>query len=367
MKMDWDEGPRVEGPYGPYRQSERKPIYKEAADKLIAQGVAYPCFCTPEELDVKRAEAEAAGLDPKYDGTWRDADPVEVKKKMDAGEPYTIRFKVPEGKVVSIEDVVRGTVTWHAEDCLGDFIILRSNGMPVYNFCVAVDDASMKITTVVRAEEHLSNTLRQLLVLEAMGHPHPTYAHCSLILGSDRSKLSKRHGAASVQQFSDLGFLPAAMMNYLANLGWNDGTDKEIYTPEELIAAFDLSRVVKSAAVFDMDKLKWVNAQHLKLLPEGELERLVCKHLTAPATGEAMFSPGLTDAATLFVAQGVKLAKKDMEVINDAQPLMEKCFGYVFCYTTTSSSSLFLVCDLSLSLSLSSSIYCCLLTFSDTT
>merc|ERR1711871_1820397 len=125
MQMKWDEGPEIDGPFGPYRQSERKDIYKEVADKLISQGMAYPCFCTPEELDKKREEAEAAGVDPKYDGTWRDADPEEVKKKMDAGEPYTVRFKVPEGKVVSIDDVVRGTVTWNAEDCLGDFIILR--------------------------------------------------------------------------------------------------------------------------------------------------------------------------------------------------------------------------------------------------
>ena len=156
--MDWDEGLVVDGPFGPYRQSERTDIYKEAADKLMAAGMAYPCFCTPEELDQKREEAEAAGLDPKYDGTWRDADPVEVQKRLDAGEPYTIRFKVPEGKTCSINDVVRGTVTWQAEDCLGDFIILRSNGFPVYNFCVAVDDANMQITTVIRAEEHLSNT-----------------------------------------------------------------------------------------------------------------------------------------------------------------------------------------------------------------
>ena len=319
----------VDGPYGPYRQSERKDIYKVEADKLIAQGQAYPCFCTPEELDKKREEAEAAGLDPKYDGTWRDADPAEVKKRMDAGEPYTVRFKVPEGKVVSIADVVRGTVTWNAEDCLGDFIILRSNGMPVYNFCVAVDDANMKITTVVRAEEHLSNTLRQMLVLEAMGYPAPTYAHCSLILGSDRSKLSKRHGAASVQQFSDLGFVPAAMMNYLANLGWNDGTDKEIYSPEELVEAFDLSRVVKSAAVFDMDKLKWVNSQHLKALPEQDLVKLVTAFLTAPPEGhgEPMFSGDAAGVST-FVTQGVKIAKKDLEVVNDAKPLIEKCLSY---------------------------------------
>ena len=273
--MNWDEGPEIEGPFGPYRQSERKVIYKKYAEQLIADGKAFRCFCTEEELDAKRAAAEAAGVDPKYDGIWRDADPAEIQKKLDAGEPYTVRFRVPEGKVVSIDDVVRGKVTWDADASLGDFIILRSNGMPVYNFCVAVDDANMQITHVIRAEEHLTNTLRQMLILEALGCKAPTYAHCSLILGQDRSKLSKRHGATSVAQFAEQGFLPQAMMNYLANLGWNDGTPKEIYTPAELVDAFDLSRIVKTPAMFDMDKLRWVNGQHLKTIPRPELEVLV--------------------------------------------------------------------------------------------
>ena len=275
MNMNWDEGPEIEGPFGPYRQSERKVIYKKYAEQLIADGKAFRCFCTEEELDAKRAAAEAAGVDPKYDGIWRNADPAEIQKKLDAGEPYTVRFRVPEGKIVSIDDVVRGKVTWDADASLGDFIILRSNGMPVYNFCVAVDDANMQITHVIRAEEHLTNTLRQMLILEALGCKAPTYAHCSLILGQDRSKLSKRHGATSVAQFAEQGFLPQAMMNYLANLGWNDGTPKEIYTPAELVDAFDLSRIVKTPAMFDMDKLRWVNGQHLKSIPRSELEVLV--------------------------------------------------------------------------------------------
>ena len=157
------------GPFGPYRQSERKDIYRKYADELIARGYAYPCFSTDEELDKKRAAAEAAGLDPKYDGTWRDADPAEVKLRLDRGDEHTIRFKVPPGKVVFIDDIVRGRVTWDADASLGDFIILRSNGMPVYNFCVAIDDFSMGITHVIRAEEHLTNTLRQMLILEALG------------------------------------------------------------------------------------------------------------------------------------------------------------------------------------------------------
>lgn len=329
MKMDWDEGPEINGPHGPYRQSERKDIYKKFAEQLIADGKAFRCFCTEEELDQKRAAAEAAGLDPKYDGTWRNADPAEVQKRLDAGEQYTVRFRVPEKKVVSIDDVVRGKVTWDADASLGDFIILRSSGMPVYNFCVAVDDANMQITHVIRAEEHLTNTLRQMLILEALGYKAPTYAHCSLILGQDRSKLSKRHGATSVSQFAAQGFLPQAMMNYLANLGWNDGTPKEIYTPEELVGAFDLSRIVKTPAMFDMDKLRWVNGQHLKTIPREELETLVGQALK---DGEGSVLPADADLSDPkvkeFVARGTGIAFKDLELIVDARHLVGNCLSY---------------------------------------
>lgn len=201
LGLDWDEGPFIGGPAGNYRQSERGDEYVKIAKKLVEMGHAYPCFCTEEELEAKRQAAEASGSAVAYDGTWRDADPAEVQRRMDAGEPFTYRFKVPKGKVVSIDDMVRGRISWDVEATLGDFILLRSNGVPVYNFCVAVDDAMMGITTVARAEGHLTNTVRQVLVLEALGFPVPDYAHCSLILGEDRSKLSKRHGATSCDQF----------------------------------------------------------------------------------------------------------------------------------------------------------------------
>eukprot|EP01038_Epipyxis_sp_PR26KG_P010438 gene10438-14021_t len=342
MKMQWDEGPEVDGPYGPYRQSERKDIYKEKAEELIAKGKAYRCFCSEEELEKKRLEAEAAGVDPKYDGTWRDADPAEIQKRLDNNEPYTVRFRVPSSKVVSIDDVVRGKVTWDANAMLGDFIILRSNGMPVYNFCVSVDDACMKITHVIRAEEHLSNTLRQMLILEALDYSPPTYAHCSLILGSDRSKLSKRHGATSVQQFSEKGFIPAAMMNYLANLGWNDGTPKEIYSPTELINAFDLNRIVKSSAIFDMDKLKWINSQHLRALPFEEMKTIVLHAMqtTVNNNENTLYEPMLpSNQAELellmkkpefsdFWQMSTKIAQRDMELTIDTNKLVGLCLKY---------------------------------------
>ena len=288
LGLKWDEGPTVGGDKGPYRQSERMEsgMYQELAQELIASGDAYPCFCTAEELEAKRLEAEAKGENPQYDGTWRDADPAEVQKRLDAGEPYTVRFKVPRGKKITISDLVRGEVTWDVQATVGDFILLRSAegtaeaaGMPVYNFCVAVDDALMDVTTVIRAEEHLTNTVRQILILEALGYDVPKYAHLSLVLGEDRSKLSKRHGATSVDQFRKEGFLPEAMVNYLCLLGWNDDTEQDIYSVSELTDAFSLDRVTKSPAVFDMKKLRWVNGQHLRALPPDEFAALLAPQL----------------------------------------------------------------------------------------
>jgi glutamyl-tRNA synthetase len=339
MNLNWDEGPEVGGPYGPYRQSERKDIYKNFAERLIADGHAYRCFCTEEELESKRQAAEAAGLDPKYDGTWRDADPAEVKRRLENGDPYTVRFRVPSGKVAYIDDIVRGRVTWDADASLGDFIILRSNGMPVYNFCVAVDDWYMKITHVIRAEEHLTNTLRQILILEALGSSPPKYAHCSLILGSDRSKLSKRHGATSLKQFSEQGFLPNAMMNYLANLGWNSGTPKEIFSPKELIELFDLNRIIKSPSMFDMEKLKWVNSQHIRAMTVSELRPRVIHALTTsnpailPSTLCHQCTPDAPPVASgskedFFMEYATKIAQRDMSILSEASKFVGLCLSY---------------------------------------
>eukprot|EP00970_Alexandrium_tamarense_P004437 scaffold753_cov199-Alexandrium_tamarense.AAC.13 len=322
----WDEGPDTPlAKYGPYRQSERSALYSKVANRLIAQGKAYPCFCTTEELDEMKARMEAEGIPPRYDGTWRDADPEVVAKKIADGEPYTVRFKVPPGARVVIDDAVRGTVAWDAEATVGDFILLRSSGVPVYNFCVAVDDATMGITTVIRAEEHLTNTLRQGLILDALGAPRPRYAHCSLILGEDKQKLSKRHGATSCNQFRLDGFLPDAMINYLALLGWNDGTDNEIFTREELIEAFDIDRIVKSPSVFDMDKLKWVNSQHLKKMEVEDLLGLVQEQLEFME----MIKEGGDEKKTRdFVLASTALAKQMMETTQDAATNAKTVLGY---------------------------------------
>ncbi len=326
LGLAWDEGPDVEGAeFGPYRQSERGELYVKLANKLLEEGKAYRCFCTKEELEEMKEKQEAEGVPTRYDGTWRDADPELVQQKLDEGAEFTVRFKVPAGARVVIDDAVRGTVSWDAESTVGDFILLRSSGIPVYNFCVAVDDASMGITTVIRAEEHLTNTLRQGLILDAMGAPRPKYAHCSLILGEDKQKLSKRHGATSCNQFRLDGFLPDAMINYLALLGWNDGTDEEIFSRDELIDAFDVNRVVKSPSIFDMDKLRWINSQHMKQMSVEALTGLV---------GEQLGFMGITkegadaDKVEQFTFATTTLAKQMMQTTQDAAINAKTVLGY---------------------------------------
>jgi glutamyl-tRNA synthetase len=328
LGLHWDEGPDMEdAPYGPYRQSERSEVYLGAATKLLSEGKAYRCFCSTEELEAMKADQESRGEVARYDGRWRDADEATISKMLNAGTPYTVRFKVPDNSRIVIDDVVRGTVSWDAQATVGDFILLRSSGVPVYNFCVAVDDASMGITTVVRAEEHLTNTVRQALVLDALNAPRPRYAHCSLILGQDKQKLSKRHGATSCDQYRLDGFLPDAMINYLALLGWNDGTSNEIFTREDLIDAFDLNRVVKSPSVFDLEKLKWVNSQHMKMLSVDDLVPLVKEQMEMEGVWKAGTDMDHADVYD-FAFAATALAKQMMETTKDAALNAKSVLGY---------------------------------------
>eukprot|EP00879_Flechtneria_rotunda_P020771 GHRR01021864.1.p1 GENE.GHRR01021864.1~~GHRR01021864.1.p1 ORF type:complete len:448 (+),score=164.27 GHRR01021864.1:350-1693(+) len=319
LGLNWDEGPDVGGDNGPYRQSERSKIYKQYVDRLVAEGKAYPCFCTDEELEAMKAEAEAKKLPPIYRGKWPSASKEEVDAEMAKGTPYCYRFRVPSNKEYTINDMVRGKVTWNT-DSLGDFVILRSNGLPVYNFCVAIDDALMGISHVLRAEEHLPNTLRQLLVYEALGFTPPAFGHMSLILAPDKSKLSKRHGATSVGDFKAQGYLAPAMVNYLSLLGWNDGTEKEIYTVDELTDAFSLERITKSAAVFDKVKLSWMNGQHLRSLPEDELVQLITSSLASANV--------IADASSPFAAAIAGLVKGSIDMLSDAVEQVPPLLGY---------------------------------------
>lgn len=268
--ITWDEGPDVGGKHGPYRQTERMEagIYQAELEKLVAKGDAYKCFLSPEELDAMRAAAEKNDQAFILQSPWANAKPEEVQAMIDQGKPYVYRYRVPFDREIVVNDLVLGEVTWSSDDLGGDFVIVRQNGIPMYNFGVVVDDAQMEITHVMRAQEHLMNTPRQVLIYESLGYQVPQFAHMPLILAPDRSKLSKRHGAVSVGEYQRLGYLPSGLINYLAQLGWNDGTKQEIYNIEELVKAFNLSRMSKVAAIFDADKFKWVNGHHIRLLDD---------------------------------------------------------------------------------------------------
>jgi nondiscriminating glutamyl-tRNA synthetase len=282
LGLGWEEGPDVGGPHAPYRQSERVARYKQVAKELLAKSVAYRCYCTEEELEAKRKQAEAEQRPPHYDlKCWFD-------RRDDESVPHAIRFHVPEDGDVTIHDLIRGEVTWRKES-LGDFILVRSDGLPTYNFSVVADDHDMEITDVIRAEEHLTNTHRQVLIYRALGWSVPRFAHVSLILGQDRTKLSKRHGATSVSQFADDGFLPEAMVNYLALLGWSTPDGREIFDRDYAIANFSLDRVNPAPAVFDQQKLEWLNGQMIHAMSAKELRPLVARFVPdAPWLEEAI-------------------------------------------------------------------------------
>jgi glutamyl-tRNA synthetase len=257
LSIDWDEGP--------FFQSQRTATFVAEAERLLGEGRAYRCFCSSEELEQKRAAALAAGRKPVYDGTCRERAP-------EAGNrPHTVRFRGPKDGETIVEDLVKGRVSFQNVE-LDDLIILRTDGTPTYNFCVVVDDAEMRITHVIRGDDHLANTPRQILLYQALGYDLPAFGHVPLILGPDKARLSKRHGAMSVTAYRDLGFLPDGLINYLARLGWAHG-DQEIFTRAELIAAFNLESIGKSAGIFDLEKMRWVNWNHLKALPPADLVR----------------------------------------------------------------------------------------------
>jgi nondiscriminating glutamyl-tRNA synthetase len=270
LGLDWDEGPDVGGPYVPYRQSDRLKIYREYAEKLLAERKAYLCFCTDEELQKERERAQAEHRQPIYSGKCRNFDPEESLRRRAAGEHAAIRLRIPE-RPIRFHDIVHGEVEF-SNEVVSDPIILRSSGIPVYNYVVVVDDALMKITHVIRGDDHLSNTPKQVALYEALGWDVPEFAHLSTILGSDRERLSKRHGATSIANFREMGILPEALTNYLALLGWAPtGGTREIFTPPELVKEFTLERVTPSPAVFDMEKLYWLNRHYVKELAASKL------------------------------------------------------------------------------------------------
>lgn len=273
MGLDWDEGPDVGGAFAPYRQSDRLAVYREHAERLVSEGKAYLCFCSQEELERDREEKLKHQLPPIYSGKCRALDAAGAQRRREAGEGAAIRLRIPEHPI-RFHDIVHGMIEF-SNEVVSDPIILRSSGIPVYNYVVVVDDALMKITHVIRGDDHLSNTPKQVALYEALGWPLPEFAHLSTILGSDRERLSKRHGATSIANFREMGVLPEALMNYLALLGWApSGGTREIFTPQELTKEFSLERVTPSPAVFDMEKLYWLNRHYIKEGPPERIEKL---------------------------------------------------------------------------------------------
>ncbi len=286
LGLDVDEGAGVGGENGPYRQSERIDIYRKYADKLLKEDKAYKCYCSEEELDQMREEALANDKMPKYNGHCRNLSKEEEQKYIDEGREPVIRFKLPEeNKDIIVKDDIRGDVTFNSS-VLDDFIIFKSDGMPTYNFAVVIDDALMKITEVIRGEDHLSNTPKQILIYEALGFEVPRFAHLPLILDSNRAKLKKRSKDDDVYigEYREKGYLPEALFNFLTFLGWAPPEDKEILTKEEIIENFELKDINKSAAVFDIDKLNWVNGKYIR---ESDLDYIV--ELSIPYLKEAGF------------------------------------------------------------------------------
>jgi nondiscriminating glutamyl-tRNA synthetase len=280
LGLDWDESVDIGGPYGPYRQMERLDLYQPFTEQLLREGNAYRCYCSEQDLEQERSDQEARGEMPGYSGKCRHLTKEQIDAFEAEGRKPSIRFRVPADKIIAFEDKVREHVEFESNG-INDFIIVRPDGIPTYNFAVILDDHLMKMTLIIRGEEHLSNTPRQIMLYEALGLPIPDFAHLALILNQDRKKMSKRDESIIqfIEQYKELGYLPEAVVNFIALLGWSPVGEEEIFTKEELIEQFDLDRVSKSPAVFDMDKLNWMNNHYLKKAPLSRVVELSLPHL----------------------------------------------------------------------------------------
>ncbi|MEK7271847.1 MAG: glutamate--tRNA ligase, partial [Nitrospirota bacterium] len=299
LGFEWDEGP--------FRQMDRFDIYRSYADMLVKEGEAYYCYCSPEELEARRKEAMAEGKSPKYDGRCRDIEKIQDSSRISRdkiqGKNAAIRFKMPQEGQTVVDDLIRGKIVFENNQ-LDDLIIMRSDGAPTYNFTVVVDDVDMKITHVIRGDDHLNNTPKQLHIYKALGYDIPLFAHLPMILGSDKTRLSKRHGATSVMAYKDMGYLPDALVNYLVRLGWSYG-DQEIFSREELIKYFSFENVGKAAAVFNPEKLLWLNSQYIINTPAEKLAELVMPFLVK----ENILSEG-QDLNKEWLSKAVKTLKE---------------------------------------------------------
>jgi nondiscriminating glutamyl-tRNA synthetase len=322
LGLQWDEGPDVGGPKGPYRQSERMDLYRTYAERLIADGHAYRCFCPAEKLEKDRQVALAAGLPPKYSGACRTIPAADARARVDAGEAAVVRFRVPADRTVTFRDLVRGDVSFHTS-VIGDPVLVRSDGMPAYNFAVVVDDALMDVTHVVRGEDHISNTPRQILIYEALGFVPPSFAHLSLVMGPDHTPLSKRHGATSVAEFRAKGYLPAALVNYLALIGWSPGDDEELLPVAELARRFSIADVGHSAGVFDEEKLAWADRHYLRIAEPADLVQLALPFF-AKAGQVRLPGPGAAE----YLASVVPMASASVDRLDEMPARLAFLFAF---------------------------------------
>jgi len=277
LGLDWDEGPGKGGEYGPYYQMQRLHLYQKYTEKLLEDKKAYHCYCTREELAESREKRTKEGKNPKYNRHCINLSEEQRKKYEAEGRKSVIRLKIPAKKIV-FNDVLRGEVTFDGE-LLSDFVIVKSDGIPTYNYAVVIDDALMKITDIMRGDDHISNTPKQILLYEALGFAVPKFAHIPMIMGQDHTRLSKRHGATSVMEYKKMGYIPVAVVNYISHLGWSSGGEREIFTKEELIKEFSLDKISKHAAVFSMEKLNWFNGEYLKKMPIDSITKMLLPFL----------------------------------------------------------------------------------------
>src|SRR4051812_9640733 len=328
LGLDWDEGPDTGGPCGPYRQSERLHLFTSYAQELLTAEAAYYCFCSVAQLEANRQAAVAAGRPSMYPGTCRSLSVEQANARIAAGERPAIRFRVPERRDVVFTDLVRGDVRFSG-DVIGDPVIVRADGHPAYNFAVVVDDALMEITHVVRGEDHISNTPRQLLLYEAMGFTPPAFAHLALVLGPDHSPLSKRHGATSVAEFRGKGYLPEALVNYLALIGWSPrhgapaGDGDELMSIDEMARRFSLDAVGHSAGVFDEEKLAWVNRHYLKAADPAHIARLAVPYFVEAGGAVSPTAGGLE-----FLASAMSMATASVDRLNQIPGRLALLFEY---------------------------------------
>src|SRR5688572_10969060 len=329
LGLDWDEGPDIGGPHGPYRQSERLHLYASYANELISGGHAYYCFCSAAKLEAERKAMLASGRPPRYSGTCRNIPPADALSRIDAGERPVIRFKVPQTTEISFTDLVRGEVTFNTE-VIGDPVLVRSDGRPAYNFAVVVDDALMEVTHVIRGEDHISNTPRQLLLYQALGFEPPQFAHLALVMGPDHTPLSKRHGATSVAEFRLRGFLPEALVNYLALIGWSPGaaaddpgTIEKILPVDELARRFRIQDVGHAAGIFDVEKLSWMNRHYMKVAAPGRIAAESMRYFLARG-----YVRKRTDAALEYVSSLLPMAVGSVDRLEEIPERVQFVFEF---------------------------------------